>query len=109
VSDIRYEEKEKMSFEGAPNVNFHLVVRINNLDSENKANSFLKSMMKHSLCTYRVTRTSKPGMKRVAYKLELHCQHFQKKISAKQLEKACLARSKKVRKPFTMQVRNKKT
>ena len=48
-------------------------------------------------------------MKRIAYKLEMHCQHFKKAPSKKQSEMAKLAQSKKANKPLTMQVRNKKT
>ena len=39
----------------------------------------------------------------------MHCQHFKKALTTKQKDKAALAKSKKARKPFTMQVRNKKT
>ena len=61
-------------------------------------------MMAHSCCTYRISRTSKkPTLKRVAYKIEMHCQHFKKALTKQQKEKATLAKSKKARKPFTMQ------
>ena len=53
-----YEDREQLSFEGAPKFNFDLVVRIN-LDNEDQASEFLNRMMEHSYCTYRISRTSK--------------------------------------------------
>ena len=104
-----HEDREQPSFEGAPKFNFDLIVRIN-LETQDQANDFLNKMMSHSYCTYRISRTSKkPALKRVAYKIEMHCQHFKKALTNKQKEKAILAKSKKARKPFTMQIRNKKT
>ena len=104
-----HNNREQLSFEGAPKFDFDLVVRIN-LDNRDQANDFLNKMMKHNFCTYRISRTSKkPALKRVAYKIEMHCQHFRKALTTKQKDTAALAKSKKARKPFTRQVRDKKT
>ena len=104
-----YQEEDRLSFEGAPKFSYHLEVRIN-LENEEQAKKFLKQMMEHSYCTYRITRTSKkPAMKRVAYKIEMHCQHFRKGLSKKDKDKSALSQSKKAQKPFTVHVRNKKT
>lgn len=71
-----HKDREQLSFEGAPKFNFDLVVRIN-LDSRDQANDFLNKMMKYSFCMYSISRTSqKPALKRVAYKIEMQCQHF---------------------------------
>lgn len=72
-----YEQKEKMTFNGAPSFCFNAVILIN-LDTDSQAHTFLEKMMEHSSCTYRVTRMTKTGMKRVAYKLKMHCQHHKK-------------------------------
>ena len=45
-------------------------------------------------------------MKRVAYKLEMHCQHYRKDLSKKQAEMAAIVQSKKGKKEFTLGVRN---
>ena len=107
--DIRNWKLEKMSFNGAPTFSFNAVIRISLIFDESNARSFLQQMMEHSSCTYWVTRTSKTAMKRIAYKLEMHCQHFKKAPSKKQSEMAKLAQSKKANKLLTMQVCNKKT
>ncbi len=80
-----------------------------NLRNEEEATEWLQNMQQHSLTTYRVTRTSKPGLRRVLYKSERHCQHFRKKLSEKQTVKSALAQSKKARRPLTAMVRDKKT
>ena len=66
-------------------------------------------MSNHSKCTYRVTKTVKPTMKRVKCKLVMHCQHYAKKLTQKRREKSALARVKKARAPLCLQLRNKKT
>ena len=58
-----HKDREQLSFEGAPKSKFDLVVRIN-LDNRDQASDFLNKMMKHSYCTYRISRTSKkPALK----------------------------------------------
>ncbi len=47
---------------------------------------------------YPAAGTSKTAMKRVAYKLEMHCQHYKKHLSKKQSEVAVIAQSKKAKK-----------
>ena len=104
-----YHEEDQLRFEEAPKFSYHLKVRIN-LENEEQAKKFLNQMMEHSFCTYRITRMSKkPAMKRVAYKIEMHCQHFRKGLSKKDKENLALSQSKKAKKPLTLHVRNKKT
>ena len=76
-------------------MNFNVEVHIN-LKNAEEAKAFLDKLMSHSYCTYRITRTSKkPLMKKVAYKYEMHCQHFRKGQSKRQKEMAAAASSKK--------------
>ncbi len=96
-----YQSKQCETFPGAPGFAFDSQVRIN-LRNEKEATEWLQNMQQHSLTTYRVTRTSKPGLRRVLYKSERHCQHFRKKLSEKQTVKSALAQSKKARRPLTL-------
>lgn len=48
-------------------------------------------------------------MKQVAYKIEMHYQHFRKGLNKKEKERSALSQSKKAKKLFTLHVRNKKT
>ena len=66
-------------------------------------------MQQHGHTTYRVTRTYKPGLKRVLCKLERHCQHFRKPLTQTQVRKGAVAKAKKARTPLTRMLRNKKT
>ena len=50
-----------------------------------KLHNGLKSLLKQVNAHYRVTRTYKSMMKRVCFKVEMHCQHFRKKLTGKQL------------------------
>ena len=77
-----------------------------NLKTESEAKEWLDKMQQHSHVTYRVTRTNKPGLKRVLCKLERHCQHFRKTLK---LAKGAVAKANKARKPLTGMLRNKKT
>ncbi len=65
--------------------------------------------MQHSKCTYRHSKGRAPGLKRVLYKCEMHCQHQLKPLTARQKQKAALARSKNSRKALLHNVRKKKT
>ncbi len=56
--------------------------------------SWLTKMMVHSQCTYRHTRGRKPGLKRVLYKAEMHCQNQKKDPTLKQRHKSAEAKSK---------------
>ena len=103
-----YHQKEKMKFQGSPHVAFEAQVRIN-LRNESETKEWLDKMQQHSHSTYRVTRTSKPGLKRVLCKLERHCQHFRKALTEKQVVKGAVAKAKKGKKPLTGMLRNKKT
>ena len=66
-------------------------------------------MIQHSKCTYRHTRGRTPGLKRVVYKAEMHCQHQRKKPTPKQLQKSAAAKSRNSRKVLTHDTRAKKT
>ena len=100
-----YQESSE-SQEDAPH--FSATIRVN-LQNENEARDWITEMSNHSKCTYRVTKTVKPSMKRVKCKLVMHCQHYAKKLTQKQREKSALARVKKARAPLCLQLRNKKT
>ena len=66
-------------------------------------------MMKHSKCTYHHTRGRAPGLKRVLYKAEMHCQHKEKSLTLKQKQKAAEMKSKQSKKPLVQNIRRKKT
>ena len=100
--------KQKAEFEGAPSHSFHSVIRMN-VSSEAEAREWLEEMMAHTLTTYRITRTFKPGLKRVKCKLEMHCQHHKKALTPVQKKQSALAKSKKSRYPLTHTNRDKKT
>ena len=71
------------SFSGAPEFAFDAVIRIN-VTTEEDAKFCLQQLMNHSKCTYRYTKGRSPGLKRVLFKAEMHCQHQQKKLTSKQ-------------------------
>eukprot|EP00118_Oscarella_pearsei_P019527 m.208173 g.208173 ORF g.208173 m.208173 type:complete len:226 (+) comp39701_c1_seq9:439-1116(+) len=88
---------------------FETTLRINLSDSK-EADKWLKEFMVQSKTTYRVTRTCKPGMKRVAAKFITHCHHFQKQLSQKQLEAHEKALAKRgIKNPLIAGIRCKKT
>ena len=101
-----YQESSE-SHQDAPQ--FSATIRIN-LQNETDARDWINEMSNHSKCTYRVTKTVKPSMKRIKCKFAMHCQHYAKKLTQKQREKSALARVKKAKKgPLSLQLRNKKT
>ena len=66
-------------------------------------------MMDASVCTYRVTRGShKPKGTRIVCRHEMHCQHYRKPPTAKQIQHGAAAKAKKEKKLLCTQVRNKK-
>ena len=75
---------------------FNCTMRIN-LVTEEEAKVWIEKMSERSRCTYRTTKTVKPGQKRVKCKFVKHCQHFAKKLSPKQLENVSLLRAKKAK------------
>ena len=87
---------------------FTSTVRIN-LDTEEDAKVWMERMSEHNKCTYRTTKTVKPGQIRTTYKFVKHCQHFAKKLWPKQAENFALSRTRKVKTPLSSQLRNKKT
>lgn len=92
------------TFCGAPEASFEVKLRAN-LDNEEDTKEWLSAFMKQSKCTYRVTRSYHPKMKKNHYKLDLHCQHYKKKLTDKQVAK----RGKPKSKTFVSELRNKKT
>ena len=58
--------REKLKFQGSPDVAFEAQVWIN-LKNEIETKEWLDKMQQHSQVTYRVTKTHKPGLKRVYY------------------------------------------
>ena len=95
-------------FLGAPEHSYEATVRINIAEKES-AQSWMQKMMQHSKCTYRHTRGRKTGLKRVLYKVEMHCQHQRKKPTPRQLQKSSAAKSRNARKVLTHDTRAKKT
>lgn len=65
-------------------MNFESFIRVN-LGDGNEAKEWVEALSERNKCTYRVTRTYKPSVKRVCFKLDMHCQHFRGKLSKKQL------------------------
>ena len=84
----------QQKFCGASTINFEVYVRVN-LDDHNEVKQWVEALSEKTKCTYRVTRTYKPSMKKVTFKIDMHCQHFRKQLTNKQLS------AKKV-KPKTM-------
>ena len=95
-------------FSGAPSHAFESTVRIN-LTTMEAAKNWLESMMKQSMCTYRHSKGRSPGLKRVLYKVEMHCQHQKKDLTVQQKEVAANARAKNGKKILMHDVRKKKT
>ena len=62
---------------------FEAEIRIN-VTNEEEAKQWIHDMMAHSLTTYRITRTTSPGLKQVQCKIEMHCQHYSKPLTKKQ-------------------------
>ena len=98
---------QKSPFCGAPEYAFEATVRIN-LKTKNAAQEWLNNMMQYSKCTYRHTRGKSPGLKRVLYKADMHCQHRKKPLTVKQQHKATLAHAKPTRTSFVHDTRKKK-
>jgi hypothetical protein len=96
------------NFPGAPEYSYEATVRIN-LTNKEAAQSWIQKMMQHSKCTYRHSKGRAPGLKRVLYKAEMHCQHQRKKLTPKQQQKASVAKSKNSKKVLTHEIRMKKT
>lgn len=91
-----FQPKSNEEFEGAPMHCFEAVIRIN-LTNEEEANQWIQDMMVHSLTTYRITRTTSPGLKRVQCKLEMHCQHYRKPLTKKTKTSRCHCKIKKIK------------
>lgn len=88
--------------------NFEATVRINISDKQ-QADKWLQDFMTRSKCTYRVTKTTNPAMKRVLAKYVMHCQHFRKALTPKQVQAKFHAATNRKKKPLVSGIRNKKT
>ena len=95
-------------FSGAPAHAFESTIRMN-LTTAEAATKWLDSLMKQSMCTYRHSKGRSPGLKRVLYKVEMHCQHQKKQLTARQKQHAAYARANNGRKALMHDVRKKKT
>ena len=62
----------------------HIIIRVN-LNDDREVSRWIEAFSEKSKCTYRTTRTYKPSMKKVSFKVDMHCQHLKKKLSAKQV------------------------
>ena len=78
-----YQALPQHTFCGAPVANFEAHVRVN-LDDEADVKNWIDSLSKKTKCTYRVSCTYKPTLKRVTYKIDMHCQHFRKPLTKRQ-------------------------
>jgi len=78
-----------------------------NLDSKEAVDAWLDEFMESSKCTYWVTKTTKPAMKRVLLKYSYHYQHYRKSLSKKQLSAHLVAR-KPSKNPLTADCATKK-
>ena len=87
---------------------FEATVRIN-ITNKAQADQWLQEFMSHSKCTYRITKTTNPTLKRVVTKYTMHCQHYRKPLSAKQMEAHLQAHTTEKKKPLTSGIRDKKT
>ena len=90
---IDYTPLATSSLSGATEFAFNAVIRIN-VTTEEDTKLWLQQLMNHSKCTYRHTKGRSPGLKRVLFKAEMHCQHQQKKLTSKQKWVGALARCK---------------
>ena len=87
---------------------FEATIRIN-ITNKAQADQWLQEFMCHSKCTYRITKTTNPTLKRVVTKYTMHCQHYRKPSSAKQMEAHLHAHTTEKKKPLTSGIRDKKT
>ena len=74
------ESQHSRDFIGAQTEPFNAQIRTS-VTCKDEAQNWLKSMMDYSQCTYRVTRTYKPTMKHLLFRVGRHCQHQQKALS----------------------------
>ena len=88
--------------------NFEATVRINISDKQ-QADKWLQDFMTRSKCTYRVTKSTNPAMKRVLAKYVMHCQHFRKALTPKQVQAKFRAATNRKKNPLVSGIRNKKT
>ena len=78
-----YQALPQHKFCGAPVANYEVHVRVN-LDDETQVKDWVDSLSEKTKCTYRASRTYKPSLKRVTFKIDMHCQHFRKPLTKKQ-------------------------
>ena len=104
---VQLKEIMKESFSGASAFAFESTIRIN-ITNAKEAKEWLQRMQQHSKCTYRHSRGRKPGLKRVLYKVEMHCQHQRKPLTLKQAQSVASSRLKNCRKVLMHDLREKK-
>ena len=102
-----YRPLSTSSFSGVPDHAFEATIRIH-LMSKDAGEQWLQKMMDNSKCTYRYTRGRAAGLKRVLYKVDMHCQHQKKQMTPKQQHKVTLVHAKPIRKTYLHDTRNKK-
>ena len=100
--------KDTCSVQSQDTPNFEATVRIN-ISEKQHADQWLDEFMSDSKCTYRVTKTTKPTLKRVQAKYTMHCQHFRKALSQKQKNAQLCAHKSSKKNPLAFDIRNKKT
>lgn len=100
------EEFSELPKEEYPDSRFTATIRIN-LNNAEDAKEWIGKMCYHSKCTYRITRTYKPSLKRILWRTDMHCQHQRKPLSIKQ--SAAKAVCKKATNPLMEDVKQKKT
>lgn len=105
---VSFKQLPTEDFCGAPEYAFESTIRVN-VSNADDAKKWLQDMMKHSCCTYRHSKGRKPGLKRVLYKVEMHCQHKRKALTPCQTEKKVRSKAKNPRKVLTHELRQKKT
>lgn len=80
-------------FSGA-GIRFTATLRIN-LNNGKEAKDWVDKMCDQSKCTYRITRTYRPSLKRILWRTDMHCQHQRKPLSTKQLAAKALSKKKR--------------
>ena len=92
------------SFKGAPEFSFEPLDCIN-LDNKEAVDKWLEKMMEASLWTYRVTRgCHKPRGTRIVCRHKMHCQHYRKPPTAKQIQHGAATKAKKDKKALCTRV-----
>jgi len=73
LDDYRELEREK-AFLGAPDSNFHAIVRVN-VTSSSGASKWIDDVMEHSKQTYRISSGRQAKGSKLLFRKDMHCQH----------------------------------